>query len=104
MTRSPAVTRREAKAGQIAARARAPAGAGGARAGRGRGGAGAPAAAVAEWPDGKELEEGVFIRGAISASQVNGLARSKRYLAPSATVQEPATAAQGTRRFGKIGR
>jgi hypothetical protein len=55
---------------------------------------------VAEWPDGKELEDGVFIRGAISASQVKGLARSKRYLAPSATVQEPATAAQGTSRFG----
>src|SRR4028119_793469 len=60
----------------------------------------APAAAVAEWPDGKELEDGVFIRGAISASQVKGLARSERDLAPSATVHEPATAAQGTRRFG----
>src|ERR671916_1380405 len=59
----------------------------------------APAAAVAEWPDGKELEDGVFMRGAISASQIKGRARSKRYLVPSATVQEPATAAQGTRRF-----
>src|ERR671916_1693680 len=59
----------------------------------------APAAAVAEWPEGKELEDGVFMRGAISASQTNGRARSKRYLVPSATVQEPATAAQGTRRF-----
>src|SRR4028119_428754 len=59
----------------------------------------APAAAVAEWPEGKELEDGVFMRGAISASHVQGLARSRRCLAPSATVQEPATAAQGTRRF-----
>jgi hypothetical protein len=32
----------------------------------------APAAAVAEWPDGKELEDGVFIRGAISASHGKG--------------------------------
>src|SRR4028119_409601 len=40
------------------------------------------------------------MRGAISAFQVKGLARSKRYLAPSVTVQEPATAAQGTRRSG----
>src|ERR687893_934309 len=59
----------------------------------------APAAAVAEWPDGKELEDGVFMRGAISASQVKGRARSKRYLVPSATVHEPATAAHGTKRF-----
>src|SRR5215212_1616457 len=58
----------------------------------------APAAAVAEWPEGKELEEGVFVSGAISVSHIKGRARSKRYLAPSATVHEAATAAQGTRR------
>src|SRR5215210_592274 len=59
----------------------------------------APAAAVAEWPEGKELEDGVFIRGATSVSHIKGRARSKRYLVPSANVQEPATAAQGTMRF-----
>ena len=58
----------------------------------------APAAAVAEWPEGKELEEGVFVSGAISVSHINGRARSNRYLAPSATVQDAATAAQGIRR------
>src|SRR5215204_3841124 len=58
----------------------------------------APAAAVAECPEGKELEEGVFIRGAISVSQMKGRVRLKRYLAPSATVHEAATAAQGIRR------
>src|SRR5215203_3379972 len=58
----------------------------------------APAAAVAEWPEGKELEEGVFVSGAISVSHINGRARSKRYLAPSATLQDAATAAQGIRR------
>src|SRR3712207_7851978 len=41
---------------------------------------------------GKELEEGVFISGAISVSHIKGRARSKRYLAPSATVQDAATA------------
>ena len=59
----------------------------------------APAAAVAEWPEGKELEEGVFIRGAISVSEMKGRARLKRYYAPSATVQEITTAAHGTRRL-----
>src|SRR5215208_587069 len=58
----------------------------------------APAAAVAEWPEGKELEEGVFVSGAISVSHINGRARSKRYLAPSATLQDAETAAQGIRR------
>src|SRR5215216_7622280 len=58
----------------------------------------APAAAVAEWPEGKELEEGVLVSGAISVSHIKGRARSKRYLAPSATVQDAATAAQGIRR------
>src|SRR5215213_1802369 len=57
----------------------------------------APAAAVAEWPEGKELEEGVFIRGAIPVSQRKGLVRLKRYFAPSASVQEAATAVQGIR-------
>ena len=57
----------------------------------------APAAAVAEWPDGKELEDGVLMSGAISESQMKGLARLKRYFAPSATVQEAATAIQGIR-------
>src|SRR3712207_1592906 len=58
----------------------------------------APAAAVAECPEGKELEEGVFTSGATSVSSIKGRARLKRYLAPSASVQERATAAQGTRR------
>src|SRR5215210_3303439 len=58
----------------------------------------APAAAVAEWPEGKELEDGVFISGATPVSHIKGRARSKRYLVPSANVQEPATAAQGTMR------
>src|SRR5829696_5180861 len=58
----------------------------------------APAAAVAEWPEGKELEDGVFMRGAISVSQTKGRVRSKRYFAPSATVHEAATAVQGIRR------
>src|ERR687893_2758198 len=62
----------------------------------------APAAAVAEWPDGKELEDGVFMRGATSVSQIKGRARSKRYLVPSASVQEPATAAQGMRRYAGL--
>src|ERR671910_156631 len=57
-----------------------------------------PAAAVAEWPEGKELEEGVFTRGAISVSEIKGRARSNRYFAPSATNQEMATDAHGTRR------
>src|SRR5919202_3802109 len=57
----------------------------------------APVAAVAEWPEGKELEEGVFIRGAISVSQRKGRVRLKRYFAPSAAVQEAATALQGIR-------
>src|SRR5215210_6403457 len=57
----------------------------------------APAAAVAEWPEGKELEEGVLIRGAISVSQRKGLVRLKRYFAPSATVHEAAIAVQGIR-------
>src|SRR5215210_2186393 len=58
----------------------------------------APAAAVAEWPEGKELEEGVFMRGAISVSEIKGRARLNRNLAPSARVQETATAAHGKRR------
>src|SRR5918997_6039845 len=58
----------------------------------------APAAAVAECPEGKELEEGVFMRGATSVSSIKGRARLKRYLVPSASVQESATATQGTRR------
>jgi hypothetical protein len=57
----------------------------------------APAAAVAECPEGKELEEGVFIRGAISVSHRNGRVRSNRYFAPSATVQEAAMAVHGIR-------
>src|SRR5829696_8861193 len=57
----------------------------------------APAAAVAEWPEGKELEEGVFIRGAISVSQRKGRVRSNRYFTPSATVHEAATAVHGIR-------
>src|SRR5918998_1360476 len=61
----------------------------------------APEAAVAEWPDGKELEDGVVIRGATSVSQIKGRARSKMYLVPSATVQEPATAAHGMRRLAR---
>ena len=58
----------------------------------------APAAAVAECPEGKELEEGVVMSGATSVSSINGRARLKRYLAPSAHVQESATATQGTSR------
>src|ERR671917_1832013 len=58
----------------------------------------APAAAVAECPEGKELEEGVFMSGATSVSSMKGRARLKRYLAPSASVQESATATQGTSR------
>jgi hypothetical protein len=57
----------------------------------------APAAAVAEWPEGKELEEGVFIRGAISVSQRNGRVRLKRYFVPSATDHEAAMAIHGIR-------
>ena len=53
---------------------------------------------VAEWPEGKELEDGVFVSGAISASHIKGRARSNRYLAPSAIVHEAATAAQGIKR------
>jgi hypothetical protein len=52
---------------------------------------------VAEWPEGKELEEGVLMRGAISVSQRNGLVRLKKYFAPSATVHEAAMAVQGIR-------
>src|SRR5918998_1569307 len=59
----------------------------------------APAAAVAECPEGKELDDGVFMSGATSVSSINGRARLKRYLAPSASVQESATATQGIRRF-----
>jgi len=59
----------------------------------------APAAAVAECPEGKELEEGVFIRGAISVSEMKGRARLNRYFALSATIQEIATADHGTRRL-----
>src|ERR687885_903244 len=59
----------------------------------------APAAGVAECPEGKELEEGVFMRGAISVSEIKGRARLNRYLAPSATVQEIATAVHGKRRW-----
>lgn len=59
----------------------------------------APAAAVAECPEGKELEEGVSIRGAIPVSWIKGRARLKRYFATSATAQEIATAAQGMRRW-----
>src|SRR5918995_6643115 len=58
----------------------------------------APAAAVAEWPEGNELEEGVFMSGATSVSRIKGRARSKRCLAPSATNHDPATAAHGTSR------
>lgn len=58
-----------------------------------------PAAAVAECPEGKELEDGVFIRGAMLVSWINGLERSKRCFVPSASVQESAIAAHGTRRF-----
>src|SRR5918997_6321789 len=58
----------------------------------------APAAAVAECPEGKELEEGVFTRGATSVSSIKGRARLNRYLVPSASVQESATATQGTSR------
>src|ERR687896_1005341 len=58
----------------------------------------APAAAVAECPEGNELEEGVFMSGATSVSSMKGRARLKRYLAPSASVQESATATQGTSR------
>src|SRR5215217_6609815 len=57
----------------------------------------APAAAVAEWPEGKELEDGVFIRGAIPVSQRNGRVRLKRYFAPSATVHEAAMEVHGIR-------
>src|SRR5919202_7125902 len=59
----------------------------------------APAAAVAECPEGKELEEGVFMRGAISVSEIKGRARSNRNFAPSATAQETATAAHGMSRW-----
>src|SRR5919202_5014593 len=58
----------------------------------------APEAAVAECPEGKELEEGVLTRGAISVSEMKGRARLNRNFTPSATVQEIATAAQGTSR------
>src|SRR3954468_17788160 len=57
----------------------------------------APAAAVAAWPEGKELEDGVLIRGAISVSQRKGRVRLKRYFAPSATVHEAAIAVHGIR-------
>ena len=60
----------------------------------------APAAAVAEWPDGKELEDGVFMRGAMLVSEIKGRDLSKRYLVASARVQEPAMAAHGTKRLG----
>src|SRR5919205_2751762 len=58
----------------------------------------APEAAVAECPEGKELEEGVLMRGAISVSEMKGRARLTRTFAPSATVQEIATATHGTSR------
>src|SRR5215204_6369765 len=59
----------------------------------------APAAAVAECPEGKELEEGVFIRGAISVLYIKGRARLNRDFTPSASVQETATAVHGTSRW-----
>lgn len=59
----------------------------------------APAAAVAECPDGKEVEEGVFMSGSTAGSWINGRARLKKNFAPSATVHDPATAAQGRNRL-----
>src|SRR5918912_199743 len=59
-----------------------------------------PAAAVAECPEGKELEEGVLMRGAISVSELKRRARLNRNFAPSATVQETTTATHGTSRCG----
>src|SRR5919199_3426952 len=56
----------------------------------------APEAAVAECPEGKELEEGVLMRGAISVPEMKGRARLNRNFALSATVQETTTATHGT--------
>ena len=63
--------------------------------------ASAPAPAVAECPEGNELDEGVFISGAMLTSRVEGRRRSKRCLVPSAKVQDKAIAPHGTIRLDK---
>lgn len=61
----------------------------------------APAPAVAECPEGNELDEGVFISGVTLASRAEGRRRSKRCLVPSAKIQDKAIAPHGTIRLAK---